>query len=110
VNVFHVEVVSRDGVGNRVLSEDLGLFSGVSAREGMSKEGEPGREDSLRCHQFRVEFDGVVTEFGDCNGFQTLTALRKVRVTLDPSGRNTRPSVRARKKLREKGTNRKQSM
>lgn len=38
VNVFHVEVVGRDGVRDRVLGEDVRLLDGVAAK-GASAEG-----------------------------------------------------------------------
>lgn len=48
VDVFHVEVVGGDRIGNRVLCEDLRLFAGVSAEESrQSGEGREGKEGQL---------------------------------------------------------------
>jgi len=67
MNVFHVQVVGRDGVGNGVLSQDLRLFYGI------------------RCHELRIEIDRVVAQFGLRDRFQTLTTLGQVRISLYPS-------------------------
>ena len=67
MDVFHVEVVRRDGIGHRVLGQYLRLLDGIG------------------CHELRIKLDRVVAEFRCCDSFQALTALRKVRVSLNPS-------------------------
>ena len=87
VNVFHVEVVCRDGVRDGVLREDLRLLGGVAAVPRFSTVGKMSRrrEKVSRGHELRVELDRIVTQLGDRDGFETLRALRQVRVALDPA-------------------------
>lgn len=87
MDVFHVEVVRRDGVGDGVLREDLRLLGGVAAVPRFSTVGkmQGGRGKVSRGHEFGVELDRVVTQLGYRDGFETLRALRQVRVALDPA-------------------------
>ena len=66
MDVFHVEVVGCDGIGNRVLGQGLGPLARV------------GR------HEFRVELVGVVSELRDRDGLETTAALGQVAVTVHP--------------------------
>ena len=44
-------------------------------------------EKDVRCHKLWIELDGVVPEFSDGDGFETLRALWEVTVALDPSAK-----------------------
>ena len=87
MDVFHVEVVCRDGVGDRVLREDLRLLGGVSKVPRFSTVAKMSSEEGKvsRGHELGVELDRVVTQLGDRDGFKTLRTLRQVRVALDPA-------------------------
>jgi hypothetical protein len=53
MDVFHVEVVGRDGVGYGVLGEDLGLLDSVSVQAVQSLDPTATRKYS-RCHEFWI--------------------------------------------------------
>jgi hypothetical protein len=80
MDVFHVKVVSRHGIGHGVRSELLWLLERVtrlSAFLHIAKD--------LRSHEFWIQLYWIITKLGFCHGFEALTTLREIRVTLHPS-------------------------
>lgn len=72
MDIFHVQVVRGNGVGDRIRCEDLRLFDGVSIVSIIRTQADS------RCHQLWVEVEGVVAQLGFSDGFQTLTSLGQV--------------------------------
>jgi hypothetical protein len=87
VDVFHVEVVSRNGVGDGVLRQLLWSLNGVAVLEISAGPSRRDRDHYARCHQLGIELDRVVAEFCDGDSLEALAPLRQVRVALDPAAR-----------------------
>lgn len=51
------------------------------------------KSENARCHEFRIELDGLVAQLVRCDCLQTLTSLREITVSLDPSGERTKRQV-----------------
>jgi hypothetical protein len=72
MDVFHIQVVCRDGIRDGVRSESLRLFDGIPDCQkqafGMYS----------RCHELRIKFNRVIAKFRSRDRFKTLTALRQV--------------------------------
>lgn len=93
MDVFHVQVVRGDGIGHRVLRKDLRLLDRVPALS--VPLAYLGRFRDARRHELRVELDGRISQLGRCDSLEALTALRQVRVALDPSAKSEPPAIRA---------------
>jgi hypothetical protein len=86
--VFHVEIVSRDGVGDGVLGQYMRTFDSVADKARVQQQTVRISMFYSRCHQFRIQLCGVVPQLGLRNSFQILTSLREVRITFHPSDKH----------------------
>ena len=71
MDIFHVEIICRHGIGDGVRGQCLWLLDGISF---VSKASGPVEVD-LRSHQLGVELNRMVSKFGCRDRLQTLTSL-----------------------------------
>lgn len=61
MHIFHIQVVSGHSIGNGILGKDMWLFDGIPRVIRIISIKFIAFITDLRCHQFGVKFDGVVT-------------------------------------------------